>query len=74
MEGSLGDDGNDENVICLLFCFVRTIADQNLLLGDMLGDAGVANPLVEVLKTHLPSAAVMKQACWALKKVAVNGK
>ena len=47
-----------------------TIAKNNQLLGE----AGVTGPLVEVLKTHLQSAAVMKQACGALGNVAINGE
>ena len=37
-------------------------------------EAGVAGPLVEVLKTHLQSAAVTEQACWALSNVALDGE
>ena len=41
---------------------------------QLLGEAGVVGPLVEVLRTHLQSAAVMEQACWALLNVAVDGE
>ena len=41
---------------------------------QLVGKAGVAGPLVEVLKTHLQSAAVMEQACWALINTAVYGE
>jgi len=41
---------------------------------QLLGEAGVARPLVEVLKTHLQSAAVISQACVALGNVAVDGE
>ena len=49
-------------------CCVWTLAKNNQLLGE----AGVAGPLVEVLKTHLQSAAVMEQACGALGNVAAG--
>jgi len=41
---------------------------------QLLGEAGVAGHLVEVLKTHLQSAAVMEPACWALSNVAIDGE
>ena len=41
---------------------------------QLLGEAGVAGPLVEVLKTHLQSAEVMEQACRALGNVAYDGE
>ena len=47
------------------------IIDKNK---QLLGKAGVVGPLVEVLKTHLQSAAVMEQACWALINVAIDGE
>jgi len=47
-----------------------TIAKNNQLLGE----AGGASPLVEVLKTHSRSAAVMEQACGALVNIADDGK
>ena len=39
-----------------------------------LGEAGVVGPLVEVLKTHWQSAAVMENACWALSNIADDGE
>ena len=57
------DDVCDES--CCL-----NIAKNNQLVGE----AGVAGPLVEVLKTHLQSAAVMEQACGALRNVAYDGE
>jgi len=41
---------------------------------QLLGEAGVASPLVEVLKTHLQSAEVIKEVCGALKNVAADGR
>ena len=41
---------------------------------QLLGEGGVAGPLVEVLKTHLQSAAVMEQVCRALNNVAIDGE
>ena len=41
---------------------------------QLLGEAGVAGPLVAVLKTHSQSAAVMEQACRVLISVAVDGE
>ena len=41
---------------------------------QLLGEAGVAGPLVAVLRTHLQSSAVMEQACWALTNVAADGE
>jgi len=41
---------------------------------QLLGEAGVARPLVDVLKTHLQSAAVMEKACRTLGSVAVDGE
>jgi len=40
----------------------------------MLGEAGVAGPLVEVLKTHLQLVSVMGYACSALGNVAADGE
>ena len=51
-------------------CRCVTIDRNNQLLGE----AGVAGSLVEVLKTHLQSAAVMELACRALSNVAVVGE
>jgi len=51
-------------------CRCVTIAKNKQLLGE----AGVAGPLAEVLKTHLQSAAVMKHACGALTNVAADGE
>jgi len=50
--------------------YCMTIARNTSLLGE----AGVFGPLVEVLKTHLQSAAVMEQACRALGNVADDGE
>ena len=50
-------------------CCVTTVKNKQLL-----GEAGVASPLVEVLKTHLQSAEVMEQACRALSNVAADGE
>ena len=36
--------------------------------------AGATGPLMEVMKTHLQSAAVVEQACRALSNVVYNGK
>jgi len=47
-----------------------TIDKNNKLLGE----AGVATPLVEVLKTHVQSAAVVEQACQALSNTAYECK
>ena len=55
--------------MCTLLCSLKT--DKN---GQLLGEAGVAGPLVAVLKTHLQSAAVMEQACGALGSVADDGE
>jgi len=41
---------------------------------QLLGEAGVVGPLVEVLKSHVQSAEVMELACWALSNVAVDGE
>jgi len=41
---------------------------------QLLGEAGVATPLIEVLKIHSRSAGVMEQACWALGNIATNGE
>jgi len=41
---------------------------------QLLGEAGVVGPLVEVLKIHLQSAEVKEQACRALSKIAGDGK
>jgi len=60
---------NDEIVDELLW-FDMTTAKNNRLLGK----AGVASQLVEVMKTHLQSVAVMARACWALGCVAVDGE
>ena len=51
-------------------CRCVTIAKNNKLLGE----AGVAGPLVEVLKTHVQSAEVMELACRALSNVADDGE
>jgi len=50
-------------------CCVTIVKNKQLL-----GEAGVAGPLVEVLKTHLQSAAVMEQACRAVSNVAADGE
>ena len=55
--------------MCVLSCALKTVKNRQLL-----GEAGVAVPLVEVLKTHLQSAAVMEQTCWALSNVAIDGE
>ena len=55
--------------MCAHSCSSKTDKNKQLL-----GEAGVASPLVEVLKTHLQSAAVMEQACWALSNVAADGE
>ena len=55
--------------MCALSCSLKTDKNRQLL-----GEAGVAGPLVEVLKTHLQSAAVMEQACWAVAMFFSNGK
>jgi len=41
---------------------------------QLLGEAGVASPLAQVLKTHLQSATVMEQACVALGSIAADGE
>jgi len=41
---------------------------------ELLGEAGIAGPMVEVLKSHLLSAGVMEKACWALGTVADDGE
>ena len=41
---------------------------------QLLGEAGVAAPLVEVLKTHVQSDDVMERACFALINVAADGE
>jgi len=41
---------------------------------QLLAEAGVVGPLVEVLKTHLESVEVMKEACGALNNVALDGE
>jgi len=41
---------------------------------QLLGEAGVAGPLIQVLTTHLQSAAVMEQACRALSNTAYEGE
>ena len=55
--------------VCDELCCLN-IAKNNQLFGE----AGVVSPLVEVLKTHLHSAAVMEQACGALINVAYDGE
>ena len=55
--------------MCALSCYLKTAKNKQLL-----GEAGVAGPLVEVLKTHLQSAAVMERACGALINVADDGE
>jgi len=51
-------------------CRSVTIAKNKQLLGE----AGVAGPLVEMLKTHVQSAEVMELACRALINVANDGE
>ena len=51
--------------------FLCVSEDKN---SQLFGEAGVAGPLVEVLKTHLQSAEVMEQACWTLGNVAIDGE
>jgi len=46
---------------------VNVTIDKN---NSLFGEAGVALPLVEVLKIHWRSAAVMEQACGAVRNVA----
>jgi len=41
---------------------------------QLLGGAGVAGPLVGVLKTHFQSGPVMEEACRALGNFAVEGE
>jgi len=48
---------------------VTTVCNRQLL-----GDAGVTAPLVEVLRIHLRAAAVMENACRALAFVAADGE
>ena len=55
--------------VCDELCCLNIVKNNQLL-----GEAGVAGPLVAVLKTHLQSAAVMESACWALCNLAADGE
>jgi len=67
MRGEVGMGDEKDPDLCDV---VRALVKNNQLLGE----AGVAFPLVEVLKTHLQSPAVIEQACWALSKISVEGE